>query len=166
MYESFFGLRERPFSLTSNPRYLLLTSAHAEALSTLQYGITSRKGIIALVGEAGSGKTTVIRAAVVVLQRPGGRFVFVNNPLLTRTEFFQQLIQGFGLSEQVGQSKTSFLSELTENLKGALKAGVPTCLIVDEAHALPYELLEEIRLLANIETDDEKLMSVVLAGQP
>ena len=165
MYERFYGLRERPFNLTSNPRYLLLTSKHAEGLSTLQYGISNRMGVIVLIGEAGTGKTTIIRAAV-ASQTPGGRFVMMSNPLLSRAEFFQHLAHGFGLSDEAVGSKTQFLLELTETLKNSLRNGGHTALIVDEAHALPYEILEEIRLLANIETDDEKLLPVVLAGQP
>jgi len=165
MYERFYGLRQRPFSLTSNPRYLLLTAAHAEALSSLQYGLSSRIGIIVLIGEAGTGKTTVVRAAL-ASQPAGGEFVVVNNPLLSRAEFLQQLARGFGLSDQAAASKPQFLSELTRTLEQCVRDGRQAGLIVDEAHALPYEILEEIRLLANMETDDEKLLPVVLAGQP
>jgi general secretion pathway protein A len=165
MYERYYGLRERPFGLTSNPRYLLLTRAHAEALSTLQYGIRNRVGIIVLVGEAGTGKTTVIRAAMSP-RIAAGPFVLLNNPLLARSEFFEHLARGFGLSDAAAGSKTRFLSELTSKLEARLYSGGQTALIVDEAHALPHEILEEIRLLANIETDNEKLLPVVLAGQP
>ncbi len=165
MYERYYGLRQRPFNLTSNPRYLLLTSAHAEALSSLQYGIGSRLGIIVLVGEAGTGKTTVIRAAM-ASQPLGAQFVVMNNPLLSRTEFFQHLAQGFNLTDDAISSKTRFLSELTQVLEERARSGRQTALIVDEAHALPYEILEEVRLLANIETDEDKLLPVVLAGQP
>ena len=90
----------------------------------------------------------------------------MNNPLLSRTEFFQHLAQGFGLTDGAVGSKTRFLSELTQVLEESVLSGNQTALIVDEAHALPYEILEEIRLLANIETDEEKLLPVVLAGQP
>jgi len=165
MYERYYGLRQRPFTLTSNPRYLLLTPAHAEALSSLQYGLSSRIGIIVLLGEAGTGKTTVIRAAI-ASQPPGAQFVQVNNPVLTRAEFLQHLAHGFGLSGEAAQSKTRFLSELTQVLEDSAANGRQTGLIVDEAHALPIDILEEIRLLANIETDDEKLLPVVLVGQP
>jgi general secretion pathway protein A len=164
MYERYYGLRERPFNLTSNPRYLMLTPQHAEGLSTLQYGISHRLGIVVLVGEAGTGKTTVIRAAVA--SQTTGRFVLVNNPLLSRHEFFEHVARGFGLSDDAMTSKTRFLSELTQVLGETAQQGIQTALIVDEAHALPYEILEEVRLLANIETDEEKLLPVVLAGQP
>lgn len=165
MYERFYGLPERPFSLTSNPRYLLLTATHAEALSTLQYGLSSRRGIVVMIGEAGTGKTTVIRAAIASLPA-GGRFVTMNNPILRRSEFFQHLADGFGLSQAAATSKTHFLTELTRTLEASLRNGEQTALIVDEAHALPHDILEEIRLLANIETDEDKLLPVVLAGQP
>jgi general secretion pathway protein A len=164
MYERYYGLRERPFELTSNPRYLLLTPTHMEALSMLQYGISGRKGIIVLTGEAGTGKTTVVRAAMA--SQTGGRFVVMNNPLLTTGEFVQHLADGFSLSKKAAASKTRFLSELTRKLEEIALGGGQTALIVDEAQALSYELLEEVRLLANIETDEEKLLPVVLAGQP
>src|SRR5947207_517812 len=165
MYERYYGLRQRPFSLTSNPRYLLLTPSHAEALSSLQYGLATRIGIIVLLGESGTGKTTVLRAAL-GSQTTGHHFVWMNNPLLSRSDFFQHLAQGFGLSSEAAASKTQFLLELTRTLEERVRHGRHTSLIVDEAHALPRELLEEIRLLANIETDEEKLLPVVLAGQP
>ena len=165
MYERYYGLRQRPFNLTSNPRYLLLTPAHAEALSSLQYGISSRIGIIVLLGEAGTGKTTVTRAAI-ASQPAASQFVQVNNPLLSRAEFFQHLVQGFGLSDKAADSKHHFLSELARTLEERVASGRQTGLIIDEAHALPYEILEEIRLLANMESDDDKLLPVVLAGQP
>jgi general secretion pathway protein A len=164
MYEPFYGLRERPFNLTSNPRFLLLTSTHAEALSALQYGIAQRIGIVVLVGEAGTGKTTVIRAAVA--STPTGQFVLMNNPLVTRADFFEHLAIGFGLSAAAFASKTRFLAELTQTLEARASEGRQIALIVDEAHALPVEILEELRLLANIETDDARLLPVVLAGQP
>lgn len=164
MYERYYGLRERPFNLTSNPRYLMLTSMHAEGLSTLDYGISNRLGIIVLSGEAGTGKTTVVRAAIA--SQPTGRFVLVNNPLLSSAEFFQHVGDGFGLSESDMTSKTRFLTALRRTLEDLAETRSQVALIVDEAHALPREVLEEIRLLANIETDDIKLLPVVLAGQP
>src|SRR6266571_2587720 len=140
MYERYYGLRQRPFNLTSNPRYLLLTPPHAEALSSLQYGISSRIGITVLLGEAGTGKTTVVRAAL-ASQPAAGHFVQLNNPLLSRSEFFQHLVQGFGLSDEAAGSKTRFLSELTRALEEIVANGRQTGLVIDEAHALPYEIL-------------------------
>jgi len=165
MYEEFFGCLERPFDLSPNPRYLVATAAHREALSTLEYGIASRKGITLLIGEAGSGKTTVIRAA---LERQPSRvhYVHLHNPALTRDEFVEMLARRFHLSEAARTSKTTLLLELEELLTERQAADETTLLVIDEAQSLPLELLEEIRLLANIETNDQKLVSVIMAGQP
>lgn len=165
MYESFFGFDERPFDLTPNPRYLVLTDAHREALSNLEYAIASKKGVTLLVGEAGTGKTTIIRAA---LERQPERVhcVHLQNPALNRTEFVEMLATRFELSPRAAGSKTALLLELEALLAARRASGASSVLIVDEAQSLPLELLEEIRLLANIETNDEKLLPVILAGQP
>jgi general secretion pathway protein A len=165
MYEQFFGLRERPFDLTPNPRFLVLTESHREALANLEYGISSRKGITLVVGEAGSGKTTMIRAAVEKLPARV-HCVHLHNPTLTRTEFVEMLALRFGLSDEASQSKAAMLIELEALLRARRSGGETTVLVVDEAQSLPAELLEEIRLLANIETNDEKLLSLIIAGQP
>src|SRR4051812_37042313 len=165
MYEEFFGLRERPFDLTPNPRFLVMTEGHREALSNLEYAIASRKGITLLLGEAGCGKTTVIRAAI---ERQPSRVhcVHVTNPALTRHEFVEALASQFGLSEAAQRSKTIMLRELEQLLRDRRAADETTVLVVDEAQSLSSELLEEIRLLANIETAEDKLISLILAGQP
>jgi len=166
MYESFFGLRERPFDLTPNPKYLYLTGRHREALSNLQYGIVGRKGITVLFGEAGTGKTTLIRAATHFLAPMNVRWVYISNPALTRSEFYQTLALKFRFSERARDSKAVFLVEAEEMLTAQHEAGGTTALIVDEAQSMPDELMEEVRLLANLETTDQKLLQVVLAGQP
>jgi general secretion pathway protein A len=166
MYETFYGLRERPFDLTPNPRYLYLTGGHREALSNLQYGITGRKGMTLLIGEAGTGKTTLVRAALEAVAGPDVRCVYLSNPVLSREEFYEFLAPKFGLSERSAVSKARFLSELEESVIGRHRAGGLTALVIDEAQSLPHELLEEVRLLANFETATEKLLPVVLAGQP
>ena len=166
MYEPFFGLRERPFDLTANPRFLVLTPRHREALSNLQYGITGGKGITLLVGEAGTGKTTVVRAAIEAGRRENVLAVYLNNPTLTRAEFVEVLASGFGLGEAARQSKGAFLLEIERLLLRRHADGLLTVLIVDEAQKLSNELLEEVRLLANFETSEEKLLPVILAGQP
>ena len=165
MYERFFGFRERPFDLTPNPRYLVLTEAHREALSNLEYAIASRKGVTLLVGEAGAGKTTVIRAAL-EKQPQQVHCVHLSNPALTREEFVEMLAVRFELSERARTSKTTMLLELEELLAARHRNNETSVLIVDEAQSLSHELLEELRLLVNIETNDEKLLSLVLAGQP
>jgi type II secretory pathway predicted ATPase ExeA len=166
MYESFYGLRERPFELTPNPRFLYMTPRHREALTTLEYGLMARTGIALLVGEAGTGKTTLVHAALQAQRSEKGLAVYLNNPSLTRQEFVEFLAAGFGLSADAARSKTRCLTELTDLLVARHTAGAMTALVIDEAQGLPDELLEEVRLLANIESASEKLLSIVLAGQP
>jgi general secretion pathway protein A len=165
MYEAFYGLRDRPFDLTANPRYLVLTESHREALSSLEYSIASRKGMTLLIGEAGCGKTTVIRAAL-DRQREHVHCVHLHNPTLTRAEFVELLANRFGLSAVARQSKAILLTELEALLTRRLHQGELSVLVVDEAQSLPLELLEEVRLLVNMETHEQKLMSVIIAGQP
>ena len=166
MYESFYGLRERPFDLTPNPRFLLLTGKHREALSNLQYGLMSRRGLTLLIGDAGTGKTTLVRATLEQFEKQGARIAYLNNPTLTRVEFYEFLSGAFELDPAAGSSKTRLLTELGRILAARHAEGVLTALIIDEAQALPDELLEEIRLLANMETATDKLLPIVLAGQP
>src|SRR6185295_10829160 len=165
MYESFFGFRELPFDLTPDPRYMVATACHREALSNVEYAISSRKGLTLLLGEAGIGKTTVIRAAI-AKQPEKIHCVHLHNPALNRDEFVEMLSARFNLSERARTSKSGLLLELEELLRQRNAANETTVLIVDEAQSLPLELLEEIRLLSNIETDYEKLLSVIIAGQP
>ena len=166
MYQEYYGLTERPFDLTPNSRYLYLTPMHREALAAVQYAITARRGIAIVVGEAGTGKTTVVRAAIRALKGQRVRVSYLNNPTLTRTEFLQFLTRAFALGKDVTTSKVDVLSALTAKLARYHAANRATVLIVDEAQSLPHDLLEEIRLLANIETSTAKLLQVVLMGQP
>ena len=165
MYEGFFDLRERPFDLTPNPRFLVFTEPHREVLSNLEYAIASRKGLTLVIGEAGSGKTTLIRA-VLERQPEQVHVVQLSNPTLSRAEFVQTLAQRFGLSPRAAESKAALLEELEAVLLARRARQEVTVLIVDEAQSTPGELLEEIRLLANMDADRENLMSVILAGQP
>ena len=166
MYEGFYGLRERPFELTPNPRFLFMTPQHREALTTLEYGLSGRTGIALLVGDAGTGKTTVVHAALQSQSVRHSHVVYLNNPALTRDEFLEFLAAGFGLSGDAAKSKTRCLSELTEMLANRHAGGTMAALVIDEAQCLPDALLEEVRLLANIESASEKLLSIILAGQP
>jgi general secretion pathway protein A len=166
MYEGFFGLRERPFDLAPNPRFLYLASRHREALSHLRYGLTSPRGFTLLLGEAGTGKTTLVQAVLGEMEANTVECVLLSNPTLTRSEFLEFLAEGFKLSEEARTSKTRLLEELRRHLEARQQAGQLTALVLDEAQSLPYELLEEVRLLSNIEASSAKLLNVVLAGQP
>jgi general secretion pathway protein A len=163
MYERYYGLQERPFDLSPNPRFLCFTPQHREALAHLEYGLAGRPGITVLVGEAGTGKTTVVRKA---LQASHGRslIVHLSNPTLTRAEFFDCLASGFHFSAGAGQSKMQFLRELERTLNDDASARL--ALVVDEAQSVPYELLEEIRLLTNAESASGRSIAVALVGQP
>jgi type II secretory pathway predicted ATPase ExeA len=166
MYESFFGLRERPFSLAPDPRFLYLAPTQKEALSTLRYGLSSRIGLTLLLGEAGTGKTTLVRTVLAELSSGTAECVLLSNPTLTRAEFYEFLAEGFALGDEAVSSKTRFLFMLKARLQERFNQGLMTALLLDEAQSLSYELLEEIRLLSNVETATTKLLNVVLAGQP
>jgi type II secretory pathway predicted ATPase ExeA len=166
MYHRYYGLREAPFELTPNPKFLYLTQQHREALSNLEYGLSSAKAVTVLIGEAGTGKTTLLKAALASERCKDVSCVFVSNPALTRTEFVETLAQRFELGEAASKSKAILLKELEAILKERRNRGQITALLVDEAQTLSVELLEEVRLLANIETASEKLLPLVLAGQP
>lgn len=170
MYERFFGLKERPFELTPNPRFLVLTASHEEALSNLEYGIAARKGITVLLGAAGTGKTTLLRKALALKMRRGDRsgegWAYLNNPTLTRDDFFETIADAFHLDPPAFTSKARLLRALQQLVVDRHRRGLTSVLIVDEAQSLPIELLEELRLLANIESDTDKFLPLVLAGQP
>jgi general secretion pathway protein A len=166
MYGDFFGLREAPFDLTPNPRFLFLTPRQREALSNLRYALATSKGFSLILGEAGTGKTTLVRTALASIVDTPSRYVLVNNPTLGRQEFYEFLALEFNLSAAAAVSKARFLSELQAAVEARFAAGGLTGLIVDEAQSLPHELLEEIRLLGNLETATTKLLNIVLCGQP
>jgi type II secretory pathway predicted ATPase ExeA len=166
MYLSFYGLKEAPFELTANPKYLFFTGQHREALSNLEYGLSSAKPITLLVGEAGTGKSTLLRAALDSERCRNVSAVYLNNPTLKRDEFVETLAARFDLGAVAGHSKATLLGGLESVLLERQTRGEITALVVDEAQALSDELLEEIRLLANMETPAGKLLPLVLAGQP
>jgi type II secretory pathway predicted ATPase ExeA len=166
MYQSFYGLKEAPFELTANPKYLFFTGQHREALSNLEYGLSSAKPITLLIGEAGTGKSTLLRAALDSERCQRVSCVYLNNPTLTRNEFVETLASRFDLGAHAERSKATLLGGLESIVRERQARGEITALVVDEAQALSNELLEEIRLLANMETTIGKLLPVVLAGQP
>lgn len=164
MYTKFYGLRQAPFELIANPKFLFLTAQHREALSTLQYGLSSAKTITVLTGEAGTGKTTLLRAALTSDQCRHVNHVMLDNPTLTRSEFMEMVAARFGFGEFT--SKSRLLDSLESLIRRRHSRREITALVIDEAHVLPNEILEEIRLLGNLETTSEKLLPVVLVGQP
>ena len=166
LYGPFYGLNEPPFDLTPNPRFLFLSTRQREALSNLRYGLATSKGFTLILGEAGTGKTTLVRTALAELGNTPSRYILVSNPTLGRGEFYELLAHEFGLSPEAHHSKTRFLAELQNEVEARFAAGGLTGLIVDEAQSMPHELLEEIRLLGNIETSTTKLLNIVLSGQP
>ena len=166
MYAPFYGLKEAPFDLTPNSRFLFLSPRQSEALGNLRYALASSKGFTLITGDAGTGKTTLLRTALAELGDTANRYVLVSNPTLGRAEFYEHLARAFGLSEEARTSKTRFLLDLQDDVEARFAAGGLTGLVIDEAQSMPYELLEEIRLLGNIETPATKLVNIVLTGQP
>jgi type II secretory pathway predicted ATPase ExeA len=166
MYAEYYGLTELPFELTPDPKYVFLTARQREALSLVQYGLFSSRPLTVLIGEAGTGKTTLIQAALGSERCRQVRAVVVNNPSLRPDDFLRLLALRFNLGPDAGQSKAVFLDRLEEHLLEMHRAGRIAALIVDEAQALSADLLEEIRLLGNIEAPSARLLPLVLAGQP
>src|SRR5882724_9378127 len=165
MYKSFFGLKDNPFNVNPDPRYLFLTKEIEEALSGLMYGVQNRKGFITLTGEVGTGKTTLINRLVERLHQQRVRTAFLFNSRMNTHQLFDFILSEFGISCE-SQTKSKQLMRLNQWLLDRYRAGETTVLIVDEAQNLTYPVLEEIRLLTNLETSTEKLLQIVLSGQP
>ena len=165
MYQAFYGFKERPFQLTPNPRYLYLSPKHREALATLRYGLTASLGVTVLIGEAGTGKTTLLSAALFAERRPEHRHVVLNNPTLAPAEFYEMLTDRLAMPQGAG-SKSKFLLAFEKDLAARHQKGGLTSIVIDEAQSLTHQLFEELRLLANLETATAKLVNLVLVGQP
>ncbi len=165
MYTEFYGLKEIPFGMTPNPRYIFKTESYLEVISNLKYGISHYKGLVVVTGEVGTGKTTTLRS---MMQQLGQEVlaVYLLNPFLTANEFYELLASELRLGLALTASKPERLSTLTRFLATRHSKGLRTVLIADEAHGLATNVLEEIRLLANLETNTEKLLQIVLCGQP
>jgi len=164
MYQNFFGLHSLPFELTADPAFLFLGSTQREVLSNLEYGLFAAKSLTVLTGEPGTGKTTLLRAALESERCRHVISVSISNPALTRDEFVATLASAFNIKLETG-SKAALLEALDRELRARRSRGIVTALVIDEAQALSTELLEEIRLLGNLESTHEKLLPLVLAGQ-
>ena len=164
MYEEFFGLRALPFNLTPDPAFLFLPSKHREALAGLTYAVLARKGFVVLTGDAGTGKTTLLTSSLAHL--PEGKIYssVILNPTLTPAEFLELVLLDFGMVD-IPASKAQRIWKLQEFLLVAHREGKIAILVIDEAHKLSPELLEEVRLLGNFEYGPEKLIQVLLLGQ-
>jgi general secretion pathway protein A len=165
MYKQHFGLTRNPFEISPDPFFYHPTPRHNEALANLHYGVGRRKGFIVITGEVGTGKTLLVRCLLSELRKNNIAFGYVFNPLLPVVEFFQYIMADLGLPYS-GRTKTEMLLDLNRFLIQRHARGLITALVVDEAQALRNELLEEIRLLTNLETSQQKLLQIVLMGQP
>jgi general secretion pathway protein A len=165
MYKSFFGLRENPFNVSPDPRYLFITKDVEEALSGLMYGIQTRKGIITLTGEVGTGKTTLVNRLLDWLRNNRARTAFLFNSRMNSMQLFDFILAEFDIVCG-SQSKSQQLMKLNQWLTERYRAGETTVLIIDEAQNLRLSVLEEIRMLTNLETATEKILQIVLSGQP
>jgi len=165
MYTQFFGLREKPFSITPDPRYLYLSQRHADALAHLIYGISHSGGFIQLTGEVGTGKTTLVRT--LFEQVPDEADVaLILNPQLSATEFLTAILEEIKVPLPEDRSNKALIDRLNSHLLDAHARGRRTVLIVDEAQNLPPAILEQVRLLTNLETPKQKLLQIILIGQP
>ena len=165
MYKSFFGLKDNPFNVNPDPRYLFLTKQIEETLTGLMYGIQTRKGFITLTGEVGTGKTTLVNRLLDWLHQRTARTAFLFNSRINTSQLFDFILAEFDIACD-SNSKSQKLMKLNHWLLDRYRMGETVVLIVDEAQNLTFPVLEEIRLLTNLETSTEKLLQIILSGQP
>ena len=166
MYEQFYGLTDKPFSLTPNPRFVFYSQQYREAEGQLLYGINNREGFMLVTGQPGTGKTTLCRDLIEKLDRDKSQSALIFNPFLNGVEMLAALLTEFGVSVPSGGTRKDLLDRLNQFLLAQLAFGKSCVAIFDEAQHLSAEFLEQIRVLSNLETDQEKLIQIVLVGQP
>ncbi len=164
MYLDYYKLREEPFNITPDPRFLFFSAKHQEAFNHLLFGIHQRKGFIELTGEVGAGKTTICRKLLEELG-PNYKTALILNPCLSSHQLLKAIVLEFGLKAR-GIDRVAYLDALNEFVLAEVNSGNDVVLIIDEAQDLSDELLEQVRLLSNLETDHQKLLQIVLMGQP
>jgi len=165
MYKEFYRLRLNPFEMTPDPSFLFLTRRHQEALMALYYGVHRRKGFVALTGDVGTGKTLLIRCLLRMLKDSEIACAYVFNSRLSTLDFLHYLATEFGIAAS-GKTKGEVLQDLRKHLIARHQKNLTNMIVVDDAQGLSIKLLEEIRLLTNLETEQEKLLQIVLVGQP
>jgi general secretion pathway protein A len=166
MYKAFYNLKRNPFEITPDPSFLFPTKRHNEALAALYYGVRRHKGFVVLTGEVGTGKTLLLRCLLQSLKQSADvKYAYVFNGRLSPVEFLQYIAGDLGLPA-TGKNKSELLLQLAEYVVARGEKKLTTVLVVDEAHHLSTDILEEIRLLTNLETADEKLLQILLVGQP
>jgi general secretion pathway protein A len=164
MYEHFYKIQKNPFEITPDPAFLFSTKKHNSALATLYYGVRRHKGFVVLTGEVGTGKTLIVRCLLYLLKQSNVHYAYVFNSKLGPLEFLQYIVGDLQLP--VSNNKSELLLTLNRFAIENYRKGYTTMLVVDEAHHLIKEVLEEIRLLTNLETSNEKLLQILLVGQP
>src|SRR6266567_1682274 len=165
MYCEFYGFREKPFNITPNPRFIFLSKNHREAFAHLLYGIDNHAGFIELTGEVGTGKTTVLRTLFEQLDERGVRTALIFNPCLSAQDLMRSINREFGIPWE-GLNSSELLDHLNRFLLAENGAGRTVVLVIDEAQNLEPQVLEQVRLISNLETKTDKLIQIVLAGQP
>jgi type II secretory pathway predicted ATPase ExeA len=166
MYKAFFHLSRNPFDLTPDPNCFVPTPRHNEALAALYYGVRRHKGFVVVTGEVGTGKTLLLRCLLRLLENSKDiAYAYLFNSRLSPTDFLQYVVADFGLPSS-GKSKCDLLLDLSKFLVTRGTKQMTTVLVVDEAHDLPVDTLEELRLLSNLETTEDKLLQIILVGQP
>ena len=164
MYQEYFGFREEPFRMTPDPRFIYFSRKHQEAFETLLYGINYRKGFIGITGEIGAGKTTLCRRLLAELNGKARTSVILN-PGLSDVQLLSAIVEDFGIEVKV-RNKKGYFDALNRFLLETAQEGMTAVLIIDEAQSLKPKTLEQIRLLSNLETEREKLLQIILVGQP
>ena len=165
MYKAFYNLKRNPFEITPDPFFLFPTRRHNEALAALYYGVRRHKGFVVMTGEVGTGKTLLVRCLLQLLNQSDVAYAYVFNSRLSPVEFLQYVAGDFGLNV-AGKNKSELLLILSNYVISRHQKKLTTVLVVDEAHHVAAEVLEEIRLLTNLETTSEKLLQILLVGQP
>jgi general secretion pathway protein A len=165
MYQSFYGFKEMPFNITPDPKFLYLSPTHQEALQHLKFGVQEKKGFIVLVGEVGCGKTTLCRRFLSELDPARYDTALILNPRVTETQMLKAILTDLG-ETKLARSQVDLVAQMNRVLLERIEKGRDIVLIIDEAQNLKVEVLEEIRLLSNLETDKQKLLQIILMGQP